>query len=217
MVDYTNMQATVEAIKLGLTRLPGLAAQKRMSPIPRKGQADSGIPEGAIPGATILLLYPDQGVPRMVLTKRSQSVAHHKGQISMPGGMVDPGESLEAAALREAQEEIGVPPQAVTLLGPLSPLYIPVSGFVMHPFVGIMSGELPWQLEPREVELVLTPSLGDLINPKNHEREARLIFGLSREVPYFKVAEEKVWGATAMVLAEFLDLLGFLPNPELDR
>jgi len=212
MLDFNDMDSVVGTLKRALGALPGPSAQKRMSPLPRRGGED-GIPGDARPGATVLLLFPLAGIPHVVLTKRSQALEHHKGQISLPGGMVESDETPEQAAVREAQEEIGVDPEAVTLLGPLSLLYIPVSGFLMHPFVGTLPGPAEWVLQEEEVEAVLTPSLTALADPGNHLTEQRRLLGQEREVPYFSVEGERVWGATAMVLAEFMHLLGVIPEP----
>ena len=212
MVDLDDMRATVEAVERALGALPGREAQHRMSPIPRRGD-DGTIPREARPGATMLLLFPQDGAPHLVLTKRSRQVEHHKGQISLPGGRVEAGESPEQAALREAHEEIGVEPDTVTVLGPLSPLYIPVSGFVMHPYVGTLARAATWRLQESEVEAVMTPPLRSLADPSNHLTYKKELLGEDRDVPYFSVRGERVWGATAMVLAEFMHLLGVSPEP----
>ena len=136
--------AALEKLRvLGLRRpLPGLDAQLRMAPSPRLGWDPLKFPDGAHDGAALLLVYPaslTDDAARSRLTVRGSGLRNHTGQVSLPGGRVDEGETFEAAALREATEEIGVDPSTVELLGRLTPLHIPVSGFLLHPIVGFTS------------------------------------------------------------------------------
>ena len=108
----------------------------RMSPRPRLGAA-SGIDVNSLrPAAALLLIYPHEDAWHMPLTLRGSNLRHHTGQISLPGGRLDAGESVEQAALREAHEEIGVTPVDVDVLGRLTPLPVYVSGHLLHPIVG---------------------------------------------------------------------------------
>lgn len=192
--------------------LPGVPAQLRMAPRPRVGWDPARVPAGVRDGAALILLYPDAGGPRLPLTVRGAALRRHTGQVSLPGGGVDEGESIETAALREAAEEIGVVPAAVRLVGRLTPLHIPVSGFLLHPVVGLAERRPAFRPAPWEVARILEPSLGDLANParRGRERMRREVDGrtIELDVPYFDVDGERVWGATAMVLAEFLAVLG---------
>src|SRR3990172_5047359 len=122
---------------LALPRL-GRAAQIRMSPLPRPGDVFPLPPEvQPREAAVMILLYPRGENLDFFLTRRTETVETHKGQISLPGGAQEPGESLQETALREASEELGVDVKCVEILGePLSPVYIPVSGFRATPFVG---------------------------------------------------------------------------------
>jgi len=192
--------------------LPGADAHLLMSPAPRPGWKPGRIPKGGRDSAALLLLFPRDGVPQVLLTKRSPDLPHHKGQISLPGGTKETGESLRETALREAQEEIGADPATITVLGELSPLYIPVSRFVLHPVVGVTESPSDWLPEPREVDRVLEVPLPVLADPAVRDTETRLILGMERQVPVFRVEGEAVWGATAMVLAELLWLLGAFPT-----
>ena len=120
--------------------LPGLDAQLTMAPSPRLGWDPLKFPAGATNGAALLLVYPlTDDTLHLALTVRGSGLRNHTGQVSLPGGRVDDGETIEAAALREANEEIGIDPAAVELLGRLTPLHIPVSGFLLHPVVGFTS------------------------------------------------------------------------------
>jgi 8-oxo-dGTP pyrophosphatase MutT (NUDIX family) len=154
-----------------------------------------------------VLVYPLEDEPAIALTVRSTRLLHHSGQVSLPGGAVEPGESLEDAALREVHEEIGVPPGAVRVLGRLSPLHIPVSGFVLHPVVGVAEVRPPFAPDPHEVARVLEVPIRTLLDDSVRRLRSRQHEGTDYEIPYFAVCGEQVWGATSMVLAEFLALL----------
>lgn len=187
--------------------LPGAAAQMRMAPVPRPGWLPGRSPEESRPAAALLLLFPATSRAHVLLTVRSSRLPSHAGQVSLPGGAVEEGESLEQAALREASEETGLDPAAVRVLGKLTPLHIPVSGFVLHAVVGVTDARPAFRLAGAEVDRILEPSLDDLLDPAAVRRFPRLRDGLFQDVPYFAVDGLQVWGATAMVLAEFLEIL----------
>lgn len=193
--------------------LPGLQAQLRMAPRPRPGWQPYAWPAGTRRAAALLLMFPDGPGASIVLTVRSRALPTHAGQVSLPGGAVEPGEPLEVAAVREAHEEIGLDPRLVHIVGPLTPLHIPVSGFALHPIVGT-SGDRP-RFAPHtgEVERVLIVPVADLADPRRLRRSLRVRDGHSYDVPAFEVAGEQVWGATAMILAEFLWVIGRPPDP----
>ncbi len=191
--------------------LPGLEAQLRMAPSPRIGWDPLTFPDGAADGAALLLIYPHDETLHVALTVRGSGLRNHTGQVSLPGGRVDAGETIDAAALREAQEEIGVDPRAVELLGRLTPLHIPVSGFLLHPVAGYTSMRPAFQRAEWEVARIIEAPVSVLSDPAVLKREirTRVVKGQSIdvEVPYFDIDGEKVWGATAMVLAEFCVIL----------
>lgn len=187
--------------------LPGLDAQSSMAPRPRRGWDSQRLPDGLRPAAALLLLYPRDGVAHLVLTVRASDLPQHAGQVSLPGGRVEAGESLAQAALREAWEEVGVEPEAVTILGALTPLHIPVSGFLLHPMVGATADAPIFTPHVREVAQVAEVSLADLASPATRALTHWRYEGRDYEVPYFDVQGLQVWGATAMVLGEFLAVL----------
>jgi len=183
----------------------------RMAPRPR-GAPVPGVSEDTLrPAAALLLIYPHRGEWHVPLTVRGSRLRHHTGQVSLPGGRLDPGESVETAALREAHEEIGVAPADVDLLGRLTPVPIYVSHHLLHPVVGVALRRPRFTLAAHEVDRLIELPVSRLRAPDAVVWEERLRSGTSfdvRHVPYFDVHDERIWGATAMVLAEFLALVG---------
>lgn len=164
-------------------------------------------PEGVSPrqGAVLVLLYPDGDDLRLPLTVRSERLAHHRGEVSLPGGAIDPGDAGPvAAALRECDEELGVEPASVAAWGTLSPFYIPPSNFRVTPVVGFR-GQQP-ELRPNgdEVSAVVTVTLRELLDPALVVTERWMLRGMEVDVPFFAIGGHKVWGATAIVLSEFV-------------
>jgi 8-oxo-dGTP pyrophosphatase MutT (NUDIX family) len=188
--------------------LPGLEAQLRFMPTPpRTGWKPGEFPSDARIAAGLLLLYPGDHGPSIALTVRASGLRRHPGQISLPGGETDPGETLVQAALREAHEEIGVDPAGVRILGELTPVYVLVSGFTLHPVVGITHHRPTFAPAAREVEAVLEVSVADLQDASRIRHGTRTREGVAIEYPYFDLLGHQVWGATAMILGEFICLL----------
>ena len=188
--------------------LPGVEAQMRFAPAPaRSGWKAGHFPDDARIAAALLLIYPGTDGPAIPLTVRASGLARHAGQISLPGGAADPGETLAETALREASEEIGVDPSTVTVLGELTPVHVIVSGFTLHPVVGVTHVRPAFQAAPGEVEEILEVSLDHLRDASRIRRGSRVREGLAIEYPYFDLLGHQVWGATAMVLGEFICLI----------
>jgi 8-oxo-dGTP pyrophosphatase MutT (NUDIX family) len=193
--------------RLGGT-LPGVEAQMRFAPVPAHAGWRAGhFPPDARRAAALLLLYPTAVGPAVALTVRSSGLARHPGQISLPGGETDPGETLAQAALREASEEVGVDPACVRVLGELTPVHVLVSGFTLHPIVGVTDRRPDFRASPAEVDAILEVSLHDLRDASRIRQGTRVREGVAVEYPYFDLLGHQVWGATAMVLGEFICLL----------
>ncbi len=197
--------------------LPGHDAQALLAPRPRSGWAPGVVPVDCRAGAALLLVYPVGGQACLLLTVRDAGLPTHAGQVSLPGGAVEEGETVEAAALREAEEEVGVAPSLVRVLGTLTPLHIPVSRFVLHPVVGLADRRPDLVPRSGEVRRILEPRIADLCDPEAISVERLERDGRVHDVPFLRVDGEQVWGATAMVLAEFLALVGCPPRREPQR
>lgn len=210
------MSTFVDALRRRLAApLPGLDAQLRMAPQPRPGWDPRAVPPGLRDAAGLLLVYPHDGQWHVPLTVRASHLRQHTGQVSLPGGRVDDGESLTEAALREAAEEVGVAPDEVALLGALTPLHIPVSRHLLHPIVGVAAARPRFRPAASEVAHLLEVSLARLRAPEIVGWEQRIREAppnVLMDVPYFDVDGHRVWGATAMILAEFLAVLDGLDD-----
>ncbi len=208
-VEELSFDRVRERLLRGLREpLPGPAAQRAMAPRPRPGWRPGRTPPGSRPAAALLLLYAREGRAWLPLTLRPPHLARHAGQVSLPGGAVEDGEDIATAALREAGEEIGLAEPAVEILGRLSPLYVPASGFELHPVVAALPGPPLLRPDPKEVTRILQVALDRLAHPRARAHEWRSWGGLRLRVPFFLVEGERVWGATAMILAELLAVLG---------
>jgi 8-oxo-dGTP pyrophosphatase MutT (NUDIX family) len=167
----------------------------------------------AKPAAVLVLLYHDQGEDRVILTRRTDTVEHHKGQISFPGGAVhDADADLSVTALRETWEEIGVRPEHVELLGRLDAM-VTTSNFLVAPYVGVLTTR-PYEFIPSELEVaeILAPPVSHLLDDASLEMETRELQGEVRLLPAYHWDGHRVWGATARMLQEFLELLRGAPD-----
>ena len=193
-------------------RLPGNVAHRRMAPRPRIGWKPDVLPANCKEAAALLLLYPKDDAAHVVLTLRTDSLPTHPGQVSFPGGGLQVGETSYQAALREGWEEVGIKPSHVEVVGLLSPLHIPVSGTLLHPVTAVCANTPTLRAQEREVARTLEVPVSELCNAEQVREETRVFAGQRCQVPYFLLDDCKVWGATAMVLAEFLWLIGCPPG-----
>ncbi len=193
---------------LALTGFDGLAAQLLMAPALRPKERPAGLATTPRLGGVLMLLYCAADELHLVLTLRPTYDGVHSGQVSCPGGRHEPPESLEMTALRETEEEIGVPPARIAILGRLTTLYILPSDYEVHPFVGFHDGGPPtFAPDPREVAAIIETPLARLLDPAARGEEEWELRGLRMMVPYFLVDGHKVWGATAMMLSELVERL----------
>ena len=189
--------------------LPGEVAQFKMAPQHRAKRADQGGIANFRPSAVMVLLCEDQdGNFFIPLTKRHAYAGVHSAQVSFPGGKFEPDDGdLASTAKRECYEEIGI--ADIEILGQLSPLHIPVSGFIVQPFVGkCLLKEPQFELQAREVQKLLRLNPLELLKA-DLVKEGYIEIGEGQEIfcPWFEVENERVWGATAMMLSEFKEIL----------
>ncbi|MEO8150187.1 MAG: CoA pyrophosphatase [Bacteroidia bacterium] len=195
-------------------KLPGEEAHMRMAPLGRRAlnyylSLNIEYRNGSVLGH----LYPINNEPHLLFIKRSDDGKTHSGQIAFPGGKQDAADNdLQETALREAFEEVGIKPNEVNVIGQLSNLYIPVSKFMVQPFVSYSNHEPVFKLSEREVEKVIPLSVKELSNPAIIKTKRIKTFdGIIKDAPCYIINGETIWGATAMMLSELLEMSeGFL-------
>ena len=161
--------------------------------------------------AVMALLYPSGEEVHLILIKRNEYDGPHSGQVSFPGGAWEEHDgTLENTAIRETCEELGIC-EDIEILGKLTPLYIPVSNFEVAPFLGWLPGRPQYRPDGSEVQYVIEVSLEELLNPDNCRSERMYRHDRSIEAPFYLAGKEKIWGATAMMLSEILQLASTLP------
>ena len=184
--------------------------------------ADGPVPGGVLPGATparpaavLVALFEEAGEARVVLTRRAAHLRSHTGEVAFPGGRLEPTEEPLAAALREAGEEVGLDPAVCDVVGELSPLSTMSSRAVITPFVAVLPGRPQLRPNPAEVEHAFDVALSDLAGAGVYREEWWPIPGLGeRPVYFFELADDTVWGATARILRQLLDVVAGAPAPE---
>ena len=191
------------------TPLPGQDSQYQMAPMGRKEDAKQV--ESYTAAAVLALIYPKDDEHHMVFIQRtSHEKDKHSAQIAFPGGKIEENdESIISGALREAEEEIGVNPAHVEILGELTPLKIPISGFEVFPVLGYSKNALNFIRQETEVQRIIEVSIVDLLDPKFRiKKTLKLSTGMIlKDVPAFNFDEDIIWGATSMMLNEIIDIL----------
>ncbi|MCG8353015.1 MAG: CoA pyrophosphatase [Chloroflexales bacterium] len=205
----TNWQHQIEHIRRALADPTPVPFNELLLVRDHKGrlgrQMEPG--PGIIPreAAALLLLYLQDDELWLPLTVRSAALPLHRGEVSLPGGGIDPEDDGPiGAALREAYEELGIAPEGVEILGILTPFYIPPSNFRLAPVVGFAANPPVLRPNPTEVEAAFSVSLQRLMDPATVEVEQWTLRGMNLNVPFFALNGHKVWGATALLLSELL-------------
>jgi len=192
---------TLEAL-VTLTRQRLAARQRRV------------VPPGPLVRAAVLVPLIDRGGPQVVFAKRTERVGTHKGQISFPGGTLEPADpSLLDAALRESEEEVGLPPRAVEPLGALDDTETSTR-FVITPWVGVVREPVVWRPDGQEIEKIIEVPFAALVDPANVRVEQWDRGGMLREMYFYDYGGETIWGATARIVKDYLDLLMGAPWEE---
>jgi 8-oxo-dGTP pyrophosphatase MutT (NUDIX family) len=184
--------------------LPGAVAHEPLRATPTgliKPKFDHSLPPK--PGSVMILLYPDGEQIKFPLTKRHEYLGAHGGQVSLPGGKAEPGETAIETALRETEEEIGVSAQQIKVIGQLSQFFVMPSNFMVIPVVGFVEQRPAYQAQQSEVVRIIEGNLSDLILPDAiHTKEIIAAKMYPMLAPHFEIEGEIVWGATAMMLNE---------------
>ena len=193
-------------IQVQLSRqLPGLEAQMKMAPVIRK-QLNFNAPQ--LKAAVMVLLFSQDDSLYTILIKRTEYEGPHSGQISLPGGKFEPEDiDLSTTSLRETAEETGIDPSRISMIGRLTTLEIPVSNFEVHPFVGCIEKKPGFNPDQTEVEYLIETDLHILNSPNIRKTKIMNIGEHVIELPYYDYQGHHIWGATAMMLSEFLEVL----------
>jgi len=203
-----DFQRFITQLKITINKdLPGEESHQKMRVIYDQSIELPFSKINSIPAAVLILLYLADNEIYFFLTKRTDELKHHKGQISLPGGTQEGNEKLIDTALRETQEEIGINKTSISIIGTITPLFVPVTGFMIYPFIGYSLNKLNPKPDPVEVATIFSVNISDLLNKENRTTEQRNIRGYDVQVPYFKLNDYQVWGATSMILSEFRDLI----------
>ena len=187
--------------------LPGAAIGSRYGPQSGSARHYDRAPPDARPAAVLALLYPHKGGRHLPLTLRPSHLPDHAGQVCLPGGAIGPGETSEEAAVREFHEELGAADHPIDMLGRLSPLYLPRSGFHVEPWVGVTDCRPRLAPNPAEVDQLLEVPLAHLLDPAHFGTHQRHDKGRLYTAPHFAWQTYRIWGATCMILGELVTLL----------
>jgi 8-oxo-dGTP pyrophosphatase MutT (NUDIX family) len=188
---------------LKLEDFDSLAAHRHMAPMPRPIRRPDNR-EGTVKlAAVLLLLFPKDDQLSTVMIKRNEYPGVHSGQIGLPGGRQEDGESFEMTAIRETHEELGIEPSLVTLMGQLTPIYIPPSDFEVHPYVGFTPQYPTWQPDPSEVAGIVETPIAAFFDDNLKKNQEIHVDTFTITAPYYDIQGHQVWGATAIILSEF--------------
>ena len=194
-------------LKLKNKSLPGIYSHRSLVPSNRVQQLNKiKFIENYKRASVALIIYPDENeIARLVLIQRSKYEGVHSGQISFPGGKYEKfDKSFMETALRETREEIGVDTNSFIKIQELSNIYIPPSNFMVYPFLFLSNSNLDFSIDKKEVIDLITPTVDQILSFEILNGE----FGINKTInPYFDFQSKRIWGATAMILKELIDLL----------
>lgn len=207
----------IKTIKKNLeTKLPGIRSWNRMAVKPLNDVNKTIIKYEDLlandkiskmkQAAVLVCFFKKEDEYYLPLIKRPIHEKNHPGQIALPGGSREENETLEITALREACEEVGIIPDNVDIIGKMTPLPVPVSNYLISPFIGMTEKEPEWNLNKQEVDELIIVKFEELINSDNGYYEKWKLNESTLNVPIFKIMNKKIWGATAAVLSELIDL-----------
>lgn len=187
---------------------PGLKSQLKLSPQPPPSTLTiDEVGDHCLKAGVLVLFYPKNGRTHLVFIQRTATVSHHQNQISFPGGQKDENENIVEAALREAQEELGIRPDDLRIIGQLTSLYVQPSNYCIYPVVAVTENRPNFEPCPQEVAEIIEIPLDHLLDSRNLKQEIWNLRGREALVPFYHYQGYKIWGATAMILAELLDIL----------
>jgi 8-oxo-dGTP pyrophosphatase MutT (NUDIX family) len=173
-----------------------LAAHRRMQLVP-----------GPVPAAVLIPLYMKEGECHLLFTKRTEHLNHHRGEISFPGGACHPADTdRRQTALRETWEEVGILPEDVEILGGLDDFYS-IHNYLVTPYVGVFPADYPLTINRGEIERVIEVPLSHLLKPEIFRAEDWSWKGRTQPVYFYRYREDEIWGLTAAILKQFLDLV----------
>ncbi|NVO18283.1 MAG: CoA pyrophosphatase [Bacteroidetes bacterium] len=207
---YRKFDEFIVNLKSALLKpLPGLQSQLKLAPVHRIDELQQDVPNDAIESSVLILLFPFEDKIQTCVILRTEYDGVHSGQISLPGGRKEVADADHSVtALRETREEIGVDESRVTLLGPLSALYINRSNYVVFPYVGYTSSRPTFTPEPGEVQAVIELDIEEFLKPGAiTHKMLHFENGFSLEAPGYQFEKRFIWGATAMIFSEFIDII----------
>ena len=186
---------------------PGRCAQSEMSPRLSYGRHFGPALPSTRPAAVMILIARIQGQWQVPLTVRPEHLRSHAGQVSLPGGAQEPGETNQQAALRELAEELGCDTSSVEVIARLSPIYVYNSGFLVTPWVGVADQILSFEADPNEVADWFSVPIADLCQWSGDSDKQITRGGIRFSAPKFAYGQREIWGATSMILSELQVLL----------
>ncbi|OFX60031.1 MAG: hypothetical protein A2046_02300 [Bacteroidetes bacterium GWA2_30_7] len=209
MIADINSFVTNLRKNLSSNLLPGIEAQLKMSPNVRNPHFESQIPNELTKKAAVLItILIQKKAIKTVLIKRTEYDGAHSGQISFPGGKVEKTDkNIYHTALREANEEIGININKIEIIGSLTTLYVPISDICICPVIGLAMEKINYKLNHNEVVEAIEVNIESLLNSKNISQMQFFTNNLEIIAPYYKVKNNNVWGATAMIISEFLEVI----------